>query len=101
VSPREALQARLATWLSERAQTFSAPYGVLTGLQTRGSARVRTVTFGVARWLDAELTIWSPRRLELRTSREDATFASEAEFYAYAIERWGAPETAPPCAETD
>jgi hypothetical protein len=90
MSPREALQERIAQWLSERSSTFTAPYGVLSGLHTVGSRfKVRTITFGIARTLDAELTIWSPARLVLRTSRGNISFTSEAEFYAYACEHYG------------
>lgn len=91
VSARAALQERIVEWLSARSQTFHAPYGILPGLHKKGKATVRTVTFGISRTLDAELTIWSAKRLELHTSRGDERFASEAEFYAYAVARYGAP----------
>lgn len=92
MSPREALQERIVEWLSARSHTFTAPYGILPGLHTRGKAKVRTVTFGIARTLDAELTIWSENRLDLRTSRGDERLKSEAEFYQYAVRFYGAPE---------
>lgn len=90
MSAREALQERIYQWLVERSSTFTAPYGVLTGLRAIGRAKVRTITFGMARTLDAELVIWSPKRLDLRTSRGDATFTSEDDFYAYARANYGA-----------
>ena len=46
MSPREALQERIVEWLQARARTFTAPYGILPGLHTRGRAKVRTITFG-------------------------------------------------------
>lgn len=92
MSPREALQVRIAEWLMARPRTFTAPFGVLTSLQTIGKAKVRSITFGIARTLDAQLIIWSEKRLELRTSRGDERFTSEAEFYRYAVEHYGASE---------
>lgn len=89
-SAREALQDRIVTWLADRPETFHAPYGVLPGLHRVGPAKVRTVTFGMARTLDAELTIWGLKRLTLRTSRGDESFTSEDEFYRFAIEKYGA-----------
>jgi len=91
VSPREALQERIADWLQVRSRTFTAPYGILTGLHTIGKAKVRTITFGIARTLDAELLIWGEKRLDLRTSRGNERFRSEREFYDYAVRFYGAP----------
>lgn len=91
MSPREALQERIAEWLRVRSRTFTAPYGILTSLQTVGKAKVRSITFGIARTLDAQLIIWSDKRLELRTSRGDERLKSEAEFYEYAVRCYGAP----------
>lgn len=90
MSPREQLQERIYQWLSERIDTFHAPYGVLTGLHTpeSGRGKVRTITFGCARTLDACLYIWSPNRLDLRTNREDVSFKSEQEFYKYCREKY-------------
>lgn len=91
MSDREALQERIVAWLRARPKTFHAPYGILPGLRTIGKAKVRTITFGQARTLDAELIIWSEKRIDLRSSRGDEKFQSEEEFYRYAVECYGAP----------
>jgi hypothetical protein len=90
MSLREAMQDRIVTWLSERSTTFNAPYAILPGRLPMGRGWVRTVTFGMARTLDATLTIWSERKLTLQSSRGDETFTSEAEFYAFAVTHYGA-----------
>jgi hypothetical protein len=98
MSERAAVQARIEDWLCARADHFNAPYGVLAGLDAlpRGG-KVRTVTFGIARWLDATLTIWSPTRLTLRTSPgwPDGEFHSAEEFFAFAVAEFAAPENLP------
>lgn len=93
-SAREALTTRVFEYLVN-AGKFTAPYGVLMGLHTPASGRgkVRTVTFGFARTLDATLYIWSPTRLDFRTSRDgDRTFTSEHAFYDYCAEHYGTPK---------
>lgn len=64
MSPREALQEKLISILEVNKDIFSAPWGVLDGLETlpRGG-KVRTITFGVARTLDACAYIWTDRRV--------------------------------------
>jgi hypothetical protein len=92
MSPREELQQRLATWLNS---WTTAPYGVLTDLRNRhdGPGKVRVLTFGLAGTLDATLFIWSPKRLELQSSRTTGTerFDSEESFMRYCETTFGAP----------
>jgi hypothetical protein len=64
-SPREQVQARLVEYLSDE-PFWSAPYGVIAGVATLPQGgKVRNVTFGVARWLDAHATIWSVDRIDV------------------------------------
>lgn len=66
-SPREQVQDRLVEFLEEHSNVFTAPYGVLPGLQKvkNGPGKVRTVTFGLARFLDATAYIWSPVKISV------------------------------------
>jgi len=92
MSPREELQQRLSTWLES---WTTAPYGVISGLRLRmdGPGKARVITFGLARTLDASLFIWSPKRLELQSSRTHSIerFDSEADFKQYCVTEFGAP----------
>lgn len=65
MSPREQIQEKLENFLNDQSY-FNAPYGIISGLQKAGKGKVRTVTFGVARYLDATICIWSPKRLTVR-----------------------------------
>ena len=72
MSPREQLVEEFAAWLRAQrwnggARVFSAPYGILTGME-RGN-RARCVTFGIARRADIHLSVYSPTFLVLRDSR--------------------------------
>jgi hypothetical protein len=66
-SAREAVQAQIVSWLKQDPNKWTAPYGVLEGLAKDKS--YRSVTFGVARTLDAEVRIYGPEFMILRTSR--------------------------------
>jgi hypothetical protein len=95
MSPREALARRIAGWLRLNSDVLTAPYGVLEGLHTpsNGRGRARSITFGIARTLDAQLLIWSEKRMELTSSRvgpEAVIFKSEGDFYAYCVQEYGA-----------
>lgn len=92
-TPRQLLQNDIVAWLTERAHIFTAPYGILASDPTafdgmRGKARL--ITFGIARTLDATLTIWSPKRLELKTNRGDRVFYNVDSFYEHCKEEYGA-----------
>jgi len=72
-SPREKLQNELFDWLEMRSRSkFTAPYGVLAGLEPvnardrRPGGKVRTITFGVARYLDATIKIYSEKDMRVQ-----------------------------------
>ena len=92
MSDREQLQQDLAAWLNT---WQTAPYGVIAGMHTPENKRgkARTLTFGLARTLDATLYIWSGKFLQLSSSRaaEDRVFTSVDEFKQYCHEAFGAP----------
>ncbi len=67
-SPREQLQLDFIAWLQARRDCWSAPYGILDGRS--GDGKYRTVTFGIARALDAEVRIYGPRYLLLHSSAD-------------------------------
>jgi len=68
-SPRELVQADLACWLSANHARWTAPFGVLCGRHEHQGKAYRSVTFGIARALDAEVRIYSPSFMILRSSR--------------------------------
>lgn len=85
-SPREQLQLDFIAWLHDRRDRWSAPYGILDGKS--GDGKYRTVTFGIARALDAELRIYGPRYFVLHSSAEGwLKFTSYAALIAYLSER--------------
>lgn len=63
MSEREILQNRIVEYLTENASKFNAPYGVLPYLHNLKRGKVRAITFGQARWLDATVFIWSLNKL--------------------------------------
>lgn len=91
MSARSELQQRLAAWLGT---WTTASYGVVTSLRKRevGPGKARVIVFGLSRDLNATLTIWSPTRLELVTSRaEQIRFTSEDQFVQHCIAQYNAP----------
>lgn len=64
MSPREQAQHQLFDWLMSHTNRFTAPYGIIESLSALPKGgKVRMVTFGVARYLDATATIWSPTKI--------------------------------------
>ena len=64
MSPREHAQNRIVEWLDAHTDKFNAPYGIIPGITAlHNGGKVREITFGQARYLDATITIWSPTRL--------------------------------------
>lgn len=63
-SPRQQAAIDLEAFLLSHSEAFNAPYGILSGTEDlpRGG-KVRVVTFGCARSLDAVLKIWAPTRI--------------------------------------
>jgi hypothetical protein len=68
MSPREQIQNELVAFLEANTGSFSAPYGIIADLTPvkNGKGKVRTVVFGVSRYLDAEILIWSPDKIQIR-----------------------------------
>jgi len=88
MSPREQLQEELYYWIESRSQSrFTAPYGVISSLDNikSGKGKVRTITFGVARSLDATIFIYSPKDIRLTAAGplayklDGSTFKSKEE----------------------
>lgn len=51
----------LVDYFESKANRFTAPYGILSGTATTKSGRkYKSITFGVARYLDAEVRYFSP-----------------------------------------
>lgn len=65
MSKREQVQEEIAGWIREHQDYFDAPYGVIEGLQKFGRGKKRTVTFGVSRYLDAEVSILGENKINL------------------------------------
>jgi hypothetical protein len=66
-SPREQVQVDLVKWLNDHSNTYDAPYGVIADMESLPKGgKVRTVTFGVARYLDATAFIWSPDKITVK-----------------------------------
>lgn len=68
VSAREKVQQKLVEFLSSNLNKFNAPYGVIEGLQPFGKGKVRTITFGVARYLDATIMIYQENNISINGS---------------------------------
>lgn len=66
-SSRERLQLDFIEWLRE-SETWTAPYGILDSMSS--DKKYRSVTFGIARALDAEVRIYSTHYITLRSSRD-------------------------------
>lgn len=64
MSPRELIQDELAEWLSEHPK-FNAPYGIIKGMKPYARGQARTITFGISRFLDGEITIVSDKLLSV------------------------------------
>lgn len=91
-SAREIATAEIMAWLLARTDRFTAPYGVLSSIESVPSGgKIRTITFGIARSLDATLLIWSANRIFIKAaggaarkfdSVPNQTFTSAADFKA-------------------
>ena len=68
MSAREEAQKKLVEFLLEHREKFNAPYGILDGLKPMGRGKVRTITFGIARYLDAEILIYKENNISINGS---------------------------------
>lgn len=66
MSERSDIQDKLVRFLENHANSFTAPYGIIAGMDNVGKGKVRVITFGVARYLDASIEIWSPNKIKIR-----------------------------------
>lgn len=66
MSERELVQEKLVEFLSENGNYFDAPYGIIEGIRKIGKGKIREITFGVSRYLDASIQIWSPKKIVVR-----------------------------------
>lgn len=66
MSEREQIQNKIEDFLSEHSSYFNAPYGIISGLTKIGRGKIRSITFGVSRYLDAEIQIWTPKKIVVR-----------------------------------
>ena len=64
MSPREQAQHEIVEFLENNGR-FNAPYGILEGMEKFAKGKVRTITFGIARYLDAEVKIYSPKSISV------------------------------------
>lgn len=62
MTPREKIQNELVQYL-ENNNYFSAPYGIIPGLEKSGKGKVRTIAFGVSRYFDGIIYIWSENNI--------------------------------------
>lgn len=62
MSEREEIQEKLVEYLESK-EYFNAPYGILDGIRQMGKGKIREITFGVSRYLDASIEIWSAKKL--------------------------------------
>lgn len=69
-SEREMLASHLAARLRATGK-WTAPYGILESRST--DRKYRSITFGIARTLDAEIRIYGPHYITLRYRRGRAT----------------------------
>lgn len=93
--PYRSRRAEIAEQAVEFIRPWStAPYGVLTGFRSAKFApagKARTITFGIARRLDATLVIWSPSNMVVEYSDAgnygSVSFASLEEFASFCEEQ--------------
>lgn len=73
-SARELVQRALVSHLNEHHTVWTAPYGVIESTRDlpRGG-KIRNVTWGVARLLDAHATIWSVDKIVVQATGPVAT----------------------------
>lgn len=62
MSEREQIQTDITDYL-ENDPYFSAPYGIIEGMRSVGKGKIREISFGVSRYLDATVEIWNPNKI--------------------------------------
>ena len=72
-SSRQIATADIVSWLLNHTHRFTAPYGVISKLDSVPSGgKVRTIAFGVAGTLDAVIQVWSPTRIRVWATGHDS-----------------------------
>ncbi len=66
MSPREQAQIEIVEFLTQHESHFNAPYGIIDSLESFGKGKLRTITFGVSRYLDASISIYSPTKIVVK-----------------------------------
>jgi hypothetical protein len=70
MSERQDIQHELEKFISEVKDgrgnpKFDAPYGVISGMDPMGRGFMRTIAFGVSRYLDATIKIITPKNITI------------------------------------
>lgn len=82
---RLAIQEELYDFLTDHADVFNAPYGILKGVHVN----YYNITFGIAGRVDAEIHIYNPKWLLYRDSRANMQkFKTLAALRAYLEETY-------------
>lgn len=68
MSAREEAQKKLVEFLLEHREKFNALYGVIEGLKPMGYGKVRIISFGIARCLNAEIVIYKENNISINGS---------------------------------
>jgi|SRR5579859_880139 len=79
MSEREEFTQALADIIREM-RRWTAPYGIIVGMHAEGRGKVRTITFGVARLLDATVKVYSSSYIVLESQGPMAQFGSPITF---------------------
>lgn len=94
-SPREELANRIAHWLMERSDIFTAPIEQsLIHREDGGPGGGRAIAFGTADGVAFTLVVWNLKRLDFTSSVAPeiwAKFDSEDAFYDMCSEIFGVP----------
>lgn len=91
MSEREQIQNEIEAFLTgaktkEGYDYFNAPYGIISSLAPftpGGRGKVRTITFGVSRYLDASVNIYTPKRIKVH-GQGGLAYKVEGEFKSVA-----------------
>lgn len=91
MSERENIQNEIEAFLQNAKSKdgysfFNAPYGIISSLAPftpNGKGKIRTVTFGVSRYLDASVNIYTPKRIVVR-GQGGLAYKVEGEFKSVA-----------------
>jgi hypothetical protein len=88
MSPREQTQVKIRDFLEEHGNYFNAPYGIIDSVDTFGKGKLRSITFGVSRYLDAYIAIYSPSKITVKCEgglsyKFEGTYKSADELIAH------------------